>query len=264
MPSGILMISRGVKLGEFSASIPVIVADSLPHRKIEGEAKGEGHGDGGGKKGGPAVPMRRWEDWERSRLRKLRREERRRRDFERAHPSGYLAGDSDFLSVRTDTRSQYDGSDTLSIGSSDDDHWGPQIGGYNEHNVQYPPPPTGLHAPSQALQNAKTLHTAELEAMLESGFDDRLTPPTSTYAPRYQLSDAGSSAQLAGVGGNGYAPLTRATSPGVRHAPSINNNLFSPTSPMPLMSPEAQRPMGRSGSGEQYGPLGPLDPSTRF
>lgn len=53
---------------------------------MEGEGKGEGHGDGGGHLNGPELPLRRWEDWERSRLRKLRREERRRRDFERAHP----------------------------------------------------------------------------------------------------------------------------------------------------------------------------------
>jgi chitin synthase len=208
--------------------------------------------------------MRRWEDWERSRLRKLRREERRRRDFERAHPSGYFAGDGDFLSVRTDTRSQYDGSDTVSIGSSDDDHWGLQIGGYNEHNAQYPLPPVGLHAPNRALQNAKTFNDAELEAMLETGFDDRPTPPTSTYAPRYQLSDTGSSTQLAGVTGNGYAPLTRATSPGLGHIPPPINNTLSPTSP--TISPGGGAPgsMGRSGPGVRYGPLGPLDPSARF
>jgi chitin synthase len=210
-----------------------------------------------------SVPMRRWEDWERSRLRKLRREERRRRDLERAHPSGYFAGDGDLLRVRTDTRSQYDGSDTVSIGSSDDDHWGPQIGGYNEHNAQYPLPPVGLHVPNQALQNAKTLNSTELEAMLETGFDDRPTPPTSTYAPRYQLSDTGSSTQLAGVTGSGYAPLTRATSPGLGHIPLPISNTLSPTSP--TIPPESRVPgsMGRSGSGARYGPLGPLDPYTR-
>ncbi|KAF7782465.1 CAZyme family GT2 [Agaricus bisporus var. burnettii] len=232
-------------------------------RKIEGEAKGEGHGDEGGKNMSPSVPMRRWEDWERSRLRKLRREERRRRDFERAHPSGYFAGDGDLLSVRTDTRSQYDGSDTLSIGSSDDDHWGPQIGGYNEHNAQNPLPPVSLHVPNQALQNAKTFNNAELEAMLESGFDDRPTPPTSTYAPRYQLSDTGSSTQLAGVAGNGYAPLTRATSPGLGHAPSSISHTLSPTSPT-IFPGEVPKSMERSGPGTRYGPLGPLDPSARF
>lgn len=231
-------------------------------RKVEGEAKGEGHGDGGKSSSGPAVPMRRWEDWERSRLRKLRREEKRRREFERVHPSGYFSGDGDLLSVRGDSRSQYDGSDTMSIGSSDDDHWGPQIGGYNEHHTQYPPP-VGLNLTSPTLQNAKTVDAAELEAMLETGFDDRPTP-SATYAPRYQLSDTGSSAQLAGVTGSGYAPLTRSTSPGPGHVPPSISNMISPTSPTIQMSGEMPRPLGRNGPGERYGPLGPLDPSARF
>jgi chitin synthase len=121
-----------------------------------------------------------------------------------------------------------------------------------------------LHLQGQTLQNAKTLDNSELEAMLESGFDDRPTPPSSTYAPRYQLSDTGSSTQLAGVGGNGYAPLTRGVSPGAGHAPHTINNLLSPTSPMSHLNGEVLRPTGRSGPGERYGPLGPLDPSTRF
>lgn len=231
---------------------------------MEGEGKGEGHGDGGGHLNGPELPLRRWEDWERSRLRKLRREERRRRDFERAHPSGYIAGDGDLLSVRgIDSRSQYDGSDTVSLASSEDDQWGPQIGGYNENNTKYPPPPVGLLIPRQQLQSAKTLGGAELEAMLEMGFDDRPTPPASTYAPRYQLSD-GSTTQLANVSGNGYAPLTRSTSPGLGpHQPGV----LSPTSPTINMSGESQRggPDGQQGGGERhYGPLGPLDPAMRF
>jgi len=232
-------------------------------RKVEGEAKGEGHGDGGGTSKGPELPMRRWEDWERSRLRKLKREERRRRDFERSHPSGYIAGDGELLSVRgMDARSQYDGSDTISVTSSDDDHWGPQIGAYNENHAQYPPPPVGLLVARDQLQTAQTVGGAELEAMLETGFDDRPTPPISTYAPRYQLSD-GSTTQLANFNEDGYAPLTRSTSPGLGAPPP---NMISPTSPTINMSGEPPRGPtgGRHGSGERYGPLGPLDPATRF
>lgn len=249
---------------------PLIVKSTF--RKVEGEGKGEGgHGDGGDGGGNePAVPLRRWEDWERSRLRKLKREERRRRDFDRAHPSGYIAGEGDLLSARADARSQYDGSDTVSVASSEDDHWGPQIGGYNENNAQYPPPPVGLTLPQGQLRSAKTLGGAELEAMLEMGFDS--TPPSPTYAPRYQLSD-GSTAQLANVAGNGYAPLTRSTSPGTQAS------ALSPTSPMmPLTGDNTGArdwsrtgpaagggaPGGQNGSGERYGPLGPLDPATRF
>ncbi|KAG6857274.1 Chitin synthase, class 1 [Tephrocybe sp. NHM501043] len=234
-------------------------------RKVEGEGKDEGHGGGGGPPKGPEVPMRRWEDWERSRLRKIKREERRRKDFERLHPSGYIAGDGEMLSVRgVDSRSQYDGSDTVSMLSSDEDHWGTQIGAYNENNTQYPPPPVGLLLPQNQIHGAKTVGGAELEAMLEAGFDERPspTPPASTYAPRYQLSD-GSTAQLANINGDGYAPLTRSTSPGLGPMPP---NMLSPTSPTINLSGNGSPPRGggRHGSGERYGPLGPLDPATRF
>ncbi|KAI0063696.1 glycosyltransferase family 2 protein [Artomyces pyxidatus] len=232
-------------------------------RKVEGESKGEGHGEGKGPFAGSSIPLRRWEDWERSRLRKLRREERRRRDFERAHPSGYNAGD-DYLGVRSDVHSQYDGSDSMSVTSSED-QWGPQIGEYNENNAQYPPPPPGLHhVPEHAIQNAKVIGENDLEAMLESGWDDTPSPFASTdhlhlaqpqpssLAPRYQLSDGP---------GPGYTPVPPVHSP------------VSPTRP----SAGASSALGgewkthakrRSGGGgaprDAYGPLGPLDPGTKF
>ena len=201
--------------------------------------------------------MRRWEDWERSRLRKLKREERRRRDFERTHPSGYIAGERDFL-VAPDSRSQYDGSDTLSLLSSDDDHWGTQIGGYNEHNSQFPPP-TAFIPQVDALQSAKTVNGAELEAMLEMGFDDR-PPPSSSYTPRYQLTDS-STRQL--TNGGGYAPLIQSVSPGVSQA-----SLHNPIHLSREFPGHSQRliphPGNEGGHGEPYGPLGPLDPSAKF
>jgi len=238
-------------------------------RKVEGETKAKGHGSGSGRGDGQAVPLRRWEDWERSRLRKLRREERRRKDFERSHPSGYIPGEGDLLSARFDARSQYDGSDAISVTSSDDDHWGPQIGGYNEHNAQYPPPPVGLLLPQDhALQTAQTVDGAELEAMLEMGFDDRPSPgsaPNSTYAQRYQLTD-GSTTQLLNVRGNGYTPLPLSTSPGTGRTPGPFN-VISPMTPPTgnaWTSPDGGGPGGRRGPGERYGPLGPLDPAARF
>ena len=204
--------------------------------------------------------MRRWEDWERSRLRKLKREERRRKDFERLHPNGYLASDADML--RADIRSQYDGSDTLSLASSDEDQWGAQIGGYNEHNSQFPPPPVGLVLPEDnTLHSAKTLDGAELEAMLEHGFDDR-PPLIPSYTPRYQLSD--SSTELSNVGGNGYAPLSQSTSPGARTSqPLPPSSPLSPTNEWPTTAGPGRGPP-RRGTDGQYGPLGPLDPTTRF
>ncbi|KAI0051256.1 glycosyltransferase family 2 protein [Auriscalpium vulgare] len=226
-------------------------------RKVEGEGKGEGHGESKGGPIGMSIPLRRWEDWERSRLRKIRREERRRREFERQHPSGYFAGD-EHLGVRSDVHSTYDGSDNMSVTSSED-HWGPQIGEYNENNTQFPPPPPGLHVvPQSALQNAKTIGENDLEAMLESGWDDRPSPNASTdhlnaaqpvpstFVPRYQLSD--SPARSA------YAPL-----------PPV-----SPTRPdagstgVDYRRHAKKRSGGGSAARETYGPLGPLDPGSRI
>ncbi|KAF8626869.1 hypothetical protein AX15_004687 [Amanita polypyramis BW_CC] len=219
-------------------------------RKVEGDAKGDGHGNSGGTYKGAAVPMRRWEDWERSRLRKIRREERRRKEFERMHPSGYVAGGE--LLTAPDVRSQYDGSDTFSVASSEDDQWGAQIGGYNEHNAQYPPPPVGLRPLSDG-HNGVTVGGAELKAMLDAGFDDEPTPPSSIYAPPYQFSD-GSTTQLASVAVNGYAPMTRSSSPGAT---------LTPTDPLTPISPGTPSG-GWTGFGQRYGPLGPLDPTSRI
>ena len=255
------MTSRGVKRGEyaFCHSLIVAVADSF-YRKVEGEAKGEGHGEGKGVFAGSAIPLRRWEDWERSRLRKLRREEKRRREFERAHPSGYNAGDTDFLGVRSDAHSQYDGSDTVSIASSDEDQWGPQIGGYNENNSQYPPPPPGLqHLAPQALASATTVGGAELEAMLDRGWDERPSANSSTDylhpapAARFQLSD--------GPAGT-YTPVSRGMMPPIQSP-------VSPTRPTEGASSAVgsdwkthakRRSGGGSAGSDDYGPLGPLDP----
>ncbi|KAH7908610.1 glycosyltransferase family 2 protein [Hygrophoropsis aurantiaca] len=224
-------------------------------RKVEGEAKAEGHGAGAGIFDGSSVPLRRWEDWERSRLRKLKRDERRRRDLERLHPAGYMASENDMLSVRGDIRSQYDGSDTLSVASSDDDHWGPQIGGYNENHSQYPPPPVGLLNPAHSAGSGATLAGADLEAMLDAGFDDE-PPPSRTsqsanFAARYQLSDNPSQQHLMG-----YATMSRSTSSDT--TPSMTSPI-SPTNPVHTIE---QRNYRRGD--EKYGPLGPLDPGVHF
>ncbi|KAI8969577.1 chitin synthase-domain-containing protein [Trametes punicea] len=226
-------------------------------RKVEGERKGDAHGEGASVSGVNNVPMRRWEDWERSRLRKIRREERRRRDLERMQ--GAFIGANGELVARSEVYSQYDGSDTVSVASSEEDHWGAQIGGYNENSTQYPPPPVALMP--QGFESAETVAASDLEAMLEAGFDDRPSHGrTLAEPPRFQLSD-----------GAKYTPLSRATSPGPR------GTALSPTSPMTpgvaggVSSAVAdewkthakKRSGGRSGKHE-YGPLGPLDPSSRF
>lgn len=217
-------------------------------RKVEGEAKGQAHDTGGGVFNGASVPLRRWEDWERSRLRKLKREERRRRDMERMHPGGFLSPDNDFLSVRTG--SQYDGSDTYSLASSDEDHWGPQIGAYNENSI-HPPPAVGLFPTSKVAGDGKVIDRAEMEAMLEAGFDDDSNPSpsrTPTSAPRYQLSDNPSQHHLMGLAHMSYdSPRT----PSASSLPSLTT---------PLNSARSSDDRTRRRPANAYGPLGPLDP----
>ncbi|KAI0768653.1 chitin synthase-domain-containing protein [Trametes elegans] len=224
-------------------------------RKVEGERKGAAHDDGHGSAGANNVPMRRWEDWERSRLRKIRREERRRRDFERMH--GAYIGANGELTARSEIFSQYDGSDTVSVASSDDDQWGAQIGGYNENSTQYPPPPVGLMA--QALESSETIAASDLEAMLNDGFDDRPSQRSLADAPRFQLSD-----------GPKYTPLSRGMTGG-------RGTDLSPTTPMTPgggvssavaseWKTHAKKRSGGQSARHEYGPLGPLDPGmgTKF
>lgn len=167
-----------------------------------------------------------------------------------------MTANGELLTVRSEITSQYDGSDTMSVTSSEDDHWGAQIGGYNENNPQYPPPPVGLMA--HALASAESIAGTDMEAMLEQGFDDQSSNGHSRgpgELPRFQLSDRQP---------NGYTPLSRAGSPGVISP-------ISPNRPMDGVSSAAEehrthakkRSGGRSGTRE-YGPLGPLDPGTQF
>lgn len=242
-------------------------------RKVQGEAKDQGHAAGTGTFDGSSVPMRRWEDWERSRLRKIRREEKRRRGLAQAFPNGYQS--NDFL--RGDVGSQYDGSDTVSMASSDEDIWGGQIGTYNENSSQYPAPPPGILLPHQEMiSTAKTVDKHEMAAMLESGFDDRPTqdsnPSLASFsstsrfldasgAPagtaRYQLTDAPSSprldTQFASPPRGGTRPSRQIVSPVTPEHPDTGGDRRTHTKQW-----SAGRP-GDNGRG-RYGPLGPLDP----
>jgi chitin synthase len=218
-------------------------------RKVEGEAKGETHGAGEGSAGGLSVPLRRWEDWERSRLRKLKREERRRRDMERLHPGGFVMTENELLSAGG---SQHEGSDAYSVASSEDDRWGQQVGGYNETSTQYPPPPVGLYNATAAGEGA-LVGDAQLEAMLESGFDESpshspsRTPISSGFASRYQLSDNPSQHHLMS-----HVTTSRSGSLETSQTPSASSS--------PHHDPQNHYPRPR----EAYGPLGPLDPGEKF
>lgn len=248
-------------------------------RKVEGEAKGQAHGTGLGTLNGNSVPMRRWEDWERSRLRKIKREEKRRRDMARAFPQGYQSNEY----LRGDAQSQYDGSDTVSMTSSDDDQWGGQIGTYNENSSQYPPPPPGIRLPHQEMiSTAKTVSKDEMAAMLESGFEDRpsdskpslasLSSTTqfldSSGAPagtaRYQLSDAPSSPRL-DMHASSPSSATPLASPRHIVSPVSATSPTRPTGNNGWKTHQTQWSRGHPGDNGRgrYGPLGPLDPGGR-
>ncbi|PWY99273.1 chitin synthase 7 [Testicularia cyperi] len=146
-------------------------------RKVEGEGKQTGHGDDGGKATGAAVPLRRWEDWERSRLRKKKREEKRRRDLEKQFGAGFYNdnssdGDQDRKEPgmplsRPESESF---SDTVTVSDFDDDRWGGQIGTYDETL----PPPVQIVRHSVWIGDQEAIiDTEDMEKMLESGWDDK-------------------------------------------------------------------------------------------
>ncbi|EST08287.2 Fungal chitin synthase [Kalmanozyma brasiliensis GHG001] len=146
-------------------------------RKVEGEAKQMGHGDEGGAATGSAVPLRRWEDWERSRLRKRKREEKRRRELERQFGSGFhndeFDGDGDrkLPGMPLSRRESDTFSDSVTINSDfDDDKWGNQIGGYDE---SLPPPVQIVRHSVWVGDQEVVIDTEDMEKMLETGWDDK-------------------------------------------------------------------------------------------
>jgi len=213
----------------------------------------------------------------------------------RAFPSGFGPGGN--LGVRDNVYSQYgDNSDTHSIASSyqDEDRWGPQIGEYNENNPAFPPPPDVLIPKEEVLNGAGVIRGDDLEAMLEVGFDDRSEGhgthlhmqqgnPSSTHllppqnVPRFQLSDGGSSPSVSPQPYSHqqqYIAVARSEAGVAAHPPP--RTVLSPTTPMMPGMGQAmstgvgerqtharKRSGGRSGPPD-YGPLGPLDPGSRF
>jgi len=166
-------------------------------RKVEGEAKGEAHGDGEGEFNPNVIPLRRWEDWERSRLRKLKREDKRRNELEGQFGRGFhndgkpnqqnqnqpppllnrgpplqngfspmhggLAGPGADKILRD--------SDSWSDSASDleEDKWGGQIGGYDESA----PPPLAIVRHSVWMNGQEViLDQRDMEDMMEKGWDD--------------------------------------------------------------------------------------------
>lgn len=122
-------------------------------RRVEGELRSQAHDDKTAVFDGTTIPLRRWEDWEKSRLRKLKREEKRRRDFERQFGGGFHGDDSTsseghgssngygqygltpgYPHNRGFVRSEYE-SDAGSVFSGDEDIWGAEIGGVSPSSL---------------------------------------------------------------------------------------------------------------------------------
>jgi chitin synthase len=115
------------------------IGQLLMIRRVEGELRSKGHDDKTAVFDGTTILLRRWEDWEKSRLRKHKREERRRRDFERQFGNGGYhdsnssdGGHGQYGLVpgypQSRIRSEYE-SDAGSVFSGEEDIWGAEIGG---------------------------------------------------------------------------------------------------------------------------------------
>lgn len=146
-------------------------------RKVEGELKQKGHGSEGGRGTGTDVPLRRWEDWERSRLRKKKREEKRRRELERQFGAGFYndnSSDGDHDSKEPGlplSRPESDSfSDSVTVSDFDDDKWGHQIGGYDE---SLPPPVQIIRHSVWVGDQEVIIDTENMEKMLQTGWDDK-------------------------------------------------------------------------------------------
>lgn len=110
-----------------------------------------------------AVPLRRWEDWERSRLRKAKRDAKRRHDMERKFGSRLFSA----------TESEkWDGSETASLATShgEDDRYGQQIGQYDENALSHHPPPPGLYQVDDSA--SATYEGDQLAAILDEEWDE--------------------------------------------------------------------------------------------
>lgn len=150
-------------------------------RKVEGEGKDKGHLDGQGVFAAASVPLRRWQDWERSRLKRQAREEKRRNEMEKQFGAGFYNdqhrddvlenGHPPYPPPRGVTALQRE-SDSYSefSGSNDDeDVWGPHIGSFNEEA----PPPLTITRHSIWVDGQETIvEPDDMEKMLSQGWAD--------------------------------------------------------------------------------------------
>lgn len=146
-------------------------------RKVEGESKGEAHGVSDEEYNASLqVPMRLWSDWERSRIRKQHRDERRRREMENQFGARfYNDGAAAVQDASLRPNSAQDDADSLVTADNGDiDRWGDQIGTYDETDAPPELIASSARPVSVALnpQATRVLGEDDMEDMLQKGWDD--------------------------------------------------------------------------------------------
>lgn len=159
-------------------------------RKVEGEKKSVAH-EHKAELFTVNVPLRRWEDWERSRLRKAKREEKTRKEFEKAFGQRGFYNDlsAPDAGLRPDS-TDYAESDNTSLSSyGEEDKWGEDIGNYNEFNsTGNPPPPPSALTPAHDLLlkgGGREYDENAMEELLDEGFDEN-RPQSVWFLPSRQ------------------------------------------------------------------------------
>lgn len=224
-------------------------------RKVEGEAKGDdGHGGGGI---GVEVPMRRWEDWERSRLRKIKRDEKRRREFERTFGSKHFYSQQGASTVGDRTSSYQDSmNDSASFMSGpDEDRWGAHMGYYAEDGPTTQPPPVGLYhvdpdadyGDGDLGERGGAIDANEMDRVLAEGWAEELPTSRRSYAPRQSRQyDAGYR-----TAGDSFVNNPPPLAPPMLYALS-DNSVPSPYSPNPYQAFSASSSSFDHGGGGFY------------
>ncbi|KAL4402717.1 chitin synthase [Malassezia pachydermatis] len=145
-------------------------------RKVEGEMKPTAHDIGEESyQASLNIPMRQWADWERSRIRKLARDQRRREELESRFGAGFH-NDSDVppatdANLRRVAQTVYPTSPSPSL-SNEEDRWGDQIGAYNENDavpelLRANRPVSTVLAPG----GAGLVDEGDMESILREGWD---------------------------------------------------------------------------------------------
>lgn len=156
-------------------------------RKVEGEAKSVAHDDKE-ELFTLNIPLRRWEDWERSRLRKTKREERTRKEYEKAFGQRAFYNDLNPPDSLHPDSTDYAESDNTSLSSyGEEDKWGEEIGNYNEFNSEHPPPASKLTPAHDLLMKGggREYDADAMEELLNEGFDEN-RPQSVWFLPSRQ------------------------------------------------------------------------------